>query len=1148
MCRYIFKGKTYTYSELVDYVSNTKDSLTDLSSDELKSIAEGKIPGNIKSISNRSYERLIGTINKQVEALRTRLISFETATERKGYIPKEETINRIKDLEDKLNSLEDVNKFFEIAKYVHNELEIIYTFLEGSSDGTKHFDMSKEEHIRVLLELEKQLDTYKDLATALPEFAEHDASIKEASRNIDTLFKDINESIIEKNAAYLENFMDYNSKQDMSKEDIKELIKESKDISIQELYLGGMSNSMDKLLTLLQKHVEEKRQEVYDITEKHKETIGKYQDNLTKLGITDHNWMLQKDNTGKFNGRFITPVNGTYYTHSREVRAKLKDSVGNKREYIIKPDNELTEADKKYNLELAKDKKGISEFLKAEHVNEDGSITDGLNHKYSQEFKDERSKFEQYTFVQGEGNKWVQKAFVEGSTDNNGNPITEEQYNRLYKLFRRKYYTEPKLTYMLKSKFDKAKNSYYKDGSVIQVEVTYVKPDYVEVITTKNGKPTVYADKDYHKLMNEDTAISKAKRDYYEFYVKTSNELLSKLPLDVQYTMKNKLFRVSGSLAKNMSSDGFGFMNMVKKSIRKFINPDIIFSSRKTDEQGNIVEDVPILFVGDFKNNEKLVKLNSQLSKLQDELRLNPKDTKLVKRITTLKNTILIEENKLTIEELELDLSKSLIRAAEMAENYDIMKQAETTLLVAKNMIKDKRFFNVDNSGKKDYIKGESNVQKRLDIYMRMIFYSNSEKNNNKIAKIIQNMNSYTAFKTLGLNPFSAINNRFMAGINNRIEAYGKQFGYNTSHMNRASVIKQAHVTGMAWMDKFTDKNPYNKVPKDKFQAMLKKFNWLEMAHSDYERGSFINELMFSGISAGEYLAQSTSAISKLLSIELTNDKGEKTNLWDVYDFKDGKVTIKEGYTFSDEQRRKLTVDIRNMNKIIHGNYSDTDKAALQESALGSTSVQFKKWMYNFGKNRFGNTYFDETTGDYQEGRYRTFLNFMRFLKAGNMRDFNSIKDAFKSLNDYEKSNLKKLQAEFIVWTSSVMLYYLFDAIAEGIDDDDEELKFVVNFLKRQSDRVGGELDAMINPQSVYSSMKNPFASLTTLKGFGEVLVQTTRLPLLYTIEEEEKAYYDKGPNKGKLKVYKEINDMIPVMTMSNQIDAIMNSGNYYFR
>ena len=75
------------------------------------------------------------------------------------------------------------------------------------------------------------------------------------------------------------------------------------------------------------------------------------------------------------------------------------------------------------------------------------------------------------------------------------------------------------------------------------------------------------------------------------------------------------------------------------------------------------------------------------------------------------------------------------------------------------------------------------------------------------------------------------------------------------------------------------------------------------------------------------------------------------------------------------------------------------------------------------------------------------------------------------------------------------------------IDDDDEELKFVVNFLKRQSDRVGGELDAMINPQSVYSSMKNPFAGLTTAKGFGDVLVQTVRLPFLYAIDEEDKAY-----------------------------------------
>lgn len=56
---------------------------------------------------------------------------------------------------------------------------------------------------------------------------------------------------------------------------------------------------------------------------------------------------------------------------------------------------------------------------------------------------------------------------------------------------------------------------------------------------------------------------------------------------------------------------------------------------------------------------------------------------------------------------------------------------------------------------------------------MRMIFYSELTKNQTKIAKLIQNFNSGVSVKTLGGNPFSAINNAIMAQINNRIEAFG---------------------------------------------------------------------------------------------------------------------------------------------------------------------------------------------------------------------------------------------------------------------------------------------------------------------------------------------------------------------------------------
>jgi len=210
--------------------------------------------------------------------------------------------------------------------------------------------------------------------------------------------------------------------------------------------------------------------------------------------------------------------------------------------------------------------------------------------------------------------------------------------------------------------------------------------------------------------------------------------------------------------------------------------------------------------------------------------------------------------------------------------------------------------------------------------------------------------------------------------------------------------------------------------------------------------------------------------------------------------------------------------------------------------------MQFKKWLYNFGKSRYGSTYFDETTGDYQEGRYRTFANFISVIKAGGMYDFNSIKSAFNSLADYEKSNLKKLQVEGIYWMTTAVLMMLLEGIAKGIDDDDEELKMMVNFLRKQSDRVGGELDAAINPKSIYSSLKNPVAGLKSANDFAQLMSQLVKTPVNLALGNTKDVYITKGPNKGMTKLGKEFRDVVPVANLESQFDNLLNSGNFYFR
>lgn len=1142
-CLYTHNGKTYSKEELIQYLKNNPKSNTyevkpDFSNiDEIiNQIAEEPESTEKKELSNRTITRLNKLLKEQAEKLKARILLFESAKERKGYLPKEDTINKLKDLKEQLSTLENTEAFFKTAEFMHHELSTTQDFLDNK------FDVNNPDHINFLLQISNQLESYKDLATFLPEMTGLNSDIKKTGDEIDLMYKNINEEINEILETYMVNFVKTNSKKALTEDDILDMLKSAKDISIQELKMGGMSNSISPLLQLLQKHVEKTREEVYENTNSWIDKINKAGAKLKQAGVEGFDWMYQKTKDGKLTGRLLQKVSQAYYDAEKKIYELLEDEHGNKREYIYKPGEALSAEEKKHNLKLAEDKKQLSSFLNAETVGDQG-LQDGENRKYTDEFKQARAQYQFYGKAEDGQTKWIKKPFVPGSKDKNGVELTSETYDKLYKQFERKYYQDERESFRLKKEY---KNGLWvPTGEVERVLVTYVKPEHTEVITERNGQVTKFGNPEYYKVMTDKTSQGLVKREYFEFVKKANEELLDKLPLAIAQKMQGKMFRVKSSLMNDVKK--LGAINAFKKGIRQFVNPDVVFSSRQLDENGQIVEDVPIMYTTDLKNIEKLKKLEAKLKSLQEELLKDPSNKELHNKIKIAKNVILIEENKLTPEELELDMTKSLIKVAHMAENYDLMKQTESTLLIARKIMKNTEFFKLNSAGQKEVVQGVSKTEERMDTYMRMIFYSNSTANQTKTAKLLQNFNTFVAYKSLGLNPFSAINNTIMANINNRIEGFGKQFGFDNKHLNQAIKDTTQQVATMNFM-KHVGKDPHTIKPTNKFEAMLEKFNWIDR-NQIIEDHSVLSTIMFGGITAGEFIAQSNTSIAKLRSEILTNSKtGEKLSVWEAHEFVNGELKLKDGFEYSAIKRRAISVEIKNMNKIIHGNYSEGDKVALQEYALGQTAMQFKKWIYNFGKSRYGATYFDETIGDYQEGRYRTFANFISVIKAGGMYDFNSIKQAFNSLADYEKSNLKKLQVEAIYWMTTAALMLLLEALAEGIDDDDEELKMLVNFLRKQSDRVGGELDAAINPKSIYSNLKNPVSGLRTANDFGELMIQMVKTPVNLAFGDTKDIYITRGSNKGMTKLAKEFRDIVPVANLEAQFDNLMNSGNFYFK
>jgi len=1087
-----------------------------------------------KELSQRAKERLKAFIDKQIDVLRKRIVEFETAKERKGFLPKKETLDNLNYLKEQLSNLENVDAFFEQTKFIHNELKTTENFLD-----TK-FDIKNSEHAHILFQILKQLNQYSDMAEILPSMSEYNPTIKKEAFEIDSMYQNVKARVNELLEMHFKEFVKSNSSRKLTEDELSAMIKEMKDISWQEGKLGGLSNSMNPLLQLYHKHVEETREKVYDKTNKHMDEIIAAGQKLKDAGIQGFDWMFQKIN-GIKTGRILQRVSNKYYEAKKAFDETLKNEYGDPKEYHQGPLSTLTQAQINENIKLGELKKARANFMSAEVSDEQG-IRDGEVHKFSDKFKEQRNIYEMQIITNNGKMKWIPRPFVAGSVNEKGVKLTPEDYDKLYKSYRRTYYTETK-EYPVLNKV-KIGNEYVPDGSVVMKKMSFVKSEHIEIVTEVNGKPTKFADAEYYRLMGDNTKDGKLKREYFEFYKAKSAELLANVPQKHATKMKNNIFRIKSSLINDIQS--LGVFETVKKGIRNFINPDIIVSQEMLDENGNPIEDIPVAFMGNLKSNKSIENLNKKLADLRAQLIKTPNDKSLTNKIMLAKSLLLQEEQKLTVDELELDMTKSLSKFAQMSENYALMKEAEGSLLMLRHVINNTKYFKLNSAQQKEYLDSKNtNTIKRLDTYMRMIFYSNSTANQTKSAKLIQNFNKMLAYKSLGLNPFSGINNAVMANINNRIEAFGGQFGWGNSNLFKAQGIVTGYITSTS-PTKYFGKDRFLVKPTNKFEAMLKKFNWIDQ-NQIIEDSSTLSKVMFMGITGGEFLAQSSTAIAKLDSEMLTNSKtGEKLSVWDAHEFVNGELKLKDGFEYSDSSRIKVTVNIKNMNKMIHGNYSENDKVAMQETALGQSAMQFKKWMYNFGKSRWGNTYYDESMQNNVEGRYRTVGNFIALLKAGQMYDWNSIKGAFNSLEDYQKSNMKKFAAEGMYWMMTFALMIVLESIAKGVDDDDEELKMFVNFLRKQSDRIGGELDGAINPKTIYANIKSPVAGMRMLNDFGQLLVETIKLPPAYLFGDDKDLYIAKGPNKGSLKWSKEFRDIVPVANLRGQFDQLMTSGNYY--
>jgi hypothetical protein len=580
-----------------------------------------------------------------------------------------------------------------------------------------------------------------------------------------------------------------------------------------------------------------------------------------------------------------------------------------------------------------------------------------------------------------------------------------------------------------------------------------------------------------------------------------------------------------------------------------------------TNEDGEIENQVPVYYVGDFQNEKAIDRLENKIKELGQQLKnkeIAYDDYK--EKLKRTKQALSIEKGKITRDELSTDMVNNLVEFSKMAENYAIMSAFESTVEAVQRTAADRSYMREESGGvimsrnTKEPVRfngTDSLVLKRLEKWKEMVFYRTSNPYRSTMGQVMKKMMGYMSLKNVGLNPFGQVNNYLMGKINNTIENFGGAYWDRSALVRATAKYNSDFLPGLLAKrtGKLLSKGEYYEIehPYSKYEALASKFRMmrkLESAELGQGLHDRVLDLAYVMQESAEYNIQTKTGMAILMTRTLTHeDTGEKTSIFDAFDFdqKTHELTLKKGYALPDALRHETINYIYEVNKQIHGSYAYEDRAVIQQHLLGELAAQFHKWVYPAFKARYKKSYFDENLGEI-EGRYYTVWNFMNY--AWNLK---SLSEGWNMLEDRQKGNVYKSAADLVFMMMGFALYHLFVTISNNTDKDDETKKKLLNWLASQGDRIYDEVSTgvfILGTTQQYQLLKSPIALLGTAKDFLDVVYEAAKAP----IPPYDDLRFKTGVHRGELKIKKELMDVIPVLNLMNRWDSYETVKQFYIR
>ena len=250
-----------------------------------------------------------------------------------------------------------------------------------------------------------------------------------------------------------------------------------------------------------------------------------------------------------------------------------------------------------------------------------------------------------------------------------------------------------------------------------------------------------------------------------------------------------------------------------------------------------------------------------------------------------------------------------------------------------------------------------------------------------------------------------------------------------------------------------------------------------------------------------------------------------------------GKITNLDGSKFDAASENKYVNKVHRLNQKLHGIYNLKDRSLIQRGALGRLATMFRKYLIPGLNRRYGKAKFDHMLDQEVEGMYTSVFKFMGSLISDLRQGQFSFAANFDKLSDHQKANMRRTLVEVSTLIGLMITAAALASIGDDDDERSWGLNFLALSVNRLYTELGANVPFTM-PKEMLKLMESPAAGMSTIKSVVALGYDSVNWTGIVSDEKEFFPTYQSGNNKGRSKFAVNFEKAIPIVkNIQNLID-----------